>query len=425
MAHTDTHGAFVRRQGVLCCEGLSLADFVERLDGPAYVYSRARMEANAQRWIQALGGNARAVHYAVKANPTRGVLKLMANLGLGFDTVSIGEIERAIAAGARADSIVFSGVGKSEAELERALALDIACFNVESKSEFERLTRVALRTGKRARFALRCNPDVNAQTHPYISTGLRNNKFGVAMAEVPDLYRRAHAEGVLEPVGLDCHIGSQITTAAPYYEAVEKLLDMAELLRSEGIVLKHLDIGGGLGIAYTAADHPPAPAELVGEVRKRMAARGLEALELWVEPGRSIVGDAGALLTRIEYLKAGVTKNFCIVDAGMNDLVRPALYDAWMDILPVAERSDAPTLYDVVGPVCESGDFLGKERQLAVREGDWLAVTDAGAYGSSMASSYNSRPLPAEYLVDGERVVVLRTRQTPAEMTAGECDPAL
>ena len=298
--------------------------------------------------------------------------------------------------------------------------LSLYSINVESESELLRLMRVTERLRRPARVSLRCNPNVNPNTHPYISTGLLNNKFGIPMRDVPRLYRLAHEHPWLEPVGIDCHIGSQITTVGPYTESVDKLLDMVELLRSEGIRLTHLDIGGGLGIVYTARDRPPEPAKLVEEVRAHLSARNLTDLTLLAEPGRSIVGNAGVLLTRVEYIKTGPTKTFCIVDAAMTDLIRPALYDAWMAIEPVTERAEAPRLMDVVGPVCESTDFLGKNRELAVHEGDFLAILDAGAYGSSMASNYNSRALPMEYLVDGEQVRMLRIPQSWQDFTRGE-----
>ena len=376
--------AFSRIGSTLHCEDVNLADLAERLEGPAYVYSRRQIEENFAAWERGFSGHPHLVCYAVKANPTRGILTLLARLGAGFDTVSIGEVERALRAGADPKKIVFSGVGKSERELERAVDLSLYSINVESESELLRLMRVTERLRRPARVSLRCNPNVNPNTHPYISTGLLNNKFGIPMRDVPRLYRLAHEHPWLEPVGIDCHIGSQITTVGPYTESVDKLLDMVELLRSEGIRLTHLDIGGGLGIVYTARDRPPEPAKLVEEVRAHLSARNLTDLTLLAEPGRSIVGNAGVLLTRVEYIKTGPTKTFCIVDAAMTDLIRPALYDAWMAIEPVTERAEAPRLMDVVGPVCESTDFLGKNRELAVHEGDFLAILDAGAYGSSM-----------------------------------------
>ena len=392
--------AFSRIGSTLHCEDVNLADLAERLEGPAYVYSRRQIEENFAAWERGFSGHPHLVCYAVKANPTRGILTLLARLGAGFDTVSIGEVERALRAGADPKKIVFSGVGKSERELERAVDLSLYSINVESESELLRLMRVTERLRRPARVSLRCNPNVNPNTHPYISTGLLNPW--------------------LEPVGIDCHIGSQITTVGPYTESVDKLLDMVELLRSEGIRLTHLDIGGGLGIVYTARDRPPEPAKLVEEVRAHLSARNLTDLTLLAEPGRSIVGNAGVLLTRVEYIKTGPTKTFCIVDAAMTDLIRPALYDAWMAIEPVTERAEAPRLMDVVGPVCESTDFLGKNRELAVHEGDFLAILDAGAYGSSMASNYNSRALPMEYLVDGEQVRMLRIPQSWQDFTRGE-----
>ena len=414
---SPAHGprpAFSRIGSVLHCEDVNLADLAERLEGPADVYSRRQIEENFTAWERGFSAHPHLVCYAVKANPTRGILTLLARLGAGFDTVSIGEVERALRAGADPKKIVFSGVGKSERELERAVDLSLYSINVESESELLRLMRVTERLRRPARISLRCNPNVNPNTHPYISTGLLNNKFGIPMRDVPRLYRLAHEHPWLEPVGIDCHIGSQITTIGPFTESVDKLLDMVELLRSEGIRLTHLDIGGGLGIVYTARDRPPEPAKLVEEVRAHMTARNLEDLTLLAEPGRSIVGNAGVLLTKVEYIKTGPTKTFCIVDAAMTDLIRPALYDAWMAIEPVVERAEA------VGPVCESTDVLGKNRELAIREGDFLAIFDAGAYGASMASNYNSRALPMEYLVDGEQVRMLRIPQTWQDFTRGE-----
>lgn len=412
--------AFSRIGEELFCEDVSLADLASRLEGPAYVYSRRRIEENYHAWERGFSGHPHLVCYAMKANSTRGILTLLARLGAGFDTVSIGEVERALRAGADPQKIVFSGVGKTEKELERAVELSLYSINVESESELLRLMRVTERLQTKARISLRCNPNVNPNTHPYISTGLLNNKFGIPMRDVARLYRLAQEHPWLEPVGIDCHIGSQITTIGPYSESVDKLLDMVELLRSEGIHLHHIDIGGGLGIAYTARDRPPAPAELVREVMARLETRRLSDLSIVVEPGRSIVGDAGILLTKIEYIKTGPTKTFCIVDAAMTDLIRPALYDAWMAIEPVVQRAEAPVLLDIVGPVCESSDVLGKNRELAVHEGDHLAVFDAGAYGASMASNYNSRALPMEYLVDGENVRTLRVPQTWQDFTRGE-----
>ena len=420
---TNVHGprpTFSRIGDVLYCEDVNLADLASHLEGPAYVYSLRQIQENFSSWERGFAGHPHLVCYAVKANSTRGILTVLARLGAGFDTVSVGEIERALRAGATPDKIVFSGVGKTEKELERAVELQLRSINVESESELLRLMRVTERMGKPARISLRCNPNVNPNTHPYISTGLLNNKFGIPMRDVARLYRLAYKHPWLEPVGIDCHIGSQITTIAPFIESVDKLLDMVELLRSEGIRLYHLDIGGGLGISYTARDRPPVAAELVREVLRRLSARHLSNLEVLVEPGRSIIGNAGVLLTRIEYIKTGPTKTFCIVNAAMTDLIRPALYEAWMAIEPVTLRAEAPRLMDVVGPVCESTDILGKNREFAAHEGDYLAIMDAGAYGASMASNYNSRPLPMEYLVDGESLRMLRVPQTWQDFTRGE-----
>ena len=390
--------AFSRIGSTLHCEDVNLADLAERLEGPAYVYSRRQIEENFAAWERGFSGHPHLVCYAVKANTF--VLAALEPLVDRLEACSPGEHRICRALGVPGEKIVLSGV--------------------ESESELLRLMRVTERLRRPARVSLRCNPNVNPNTHPYISTGLLNNKFGIPMRDVPRLYRLAHEHPWLEPVGIDCHIGSQITTVGPYTESVDKLLDMVELLRSEGIRLTHLDIGGGLGIVYTARDRPPEPAKLVEEVRAHLSARNLTDLTLLAEPGRSIVGNAGVLLTRVEYIKTGPTKTFCIVDAAMTDLIRPALYDAWMAIEPVTERAEAPRLMDVVGPVCESTDFLGKNRELAVHEGDFLAILDAGAYGSSMASNYNSRALPMEYLVDGEQVRMLRIPQSWQDFTRGE-----
>jgi len=355
----------------------------------------------------------------MKANSNLAVLDILARRGAGFDIVSGGELERVIAAGGDPGKTVFSGVGKSEAEIERALAAGILCFNIESAPELERIDTVARRQGTRARISVRVNPDVDAGTHPYISTGLKNNKFGVAYADTLPLYRDAARRTGIEIVGIDCHIGSQITEIDPYIDAAERVLDLVDALARDGISLRHIDFGGGLGIRY-AEEVPPATEGLVQVLLAHVDRRGHGAKTVMFEPGRSIVGNAGVLLTRIEYLKHGETKNFAIVDAAMNDLMRPTMYDAWMGVVPVAPRVDAPVAYDVVGPVCESGDWLARDRLLAVQPGDLLAVTSAGAYGMAMSSNYNTRGRAAEVMVDGGRAFLVRERERPAQLLAGE-----
>lgn len=408
---------FFYRDGALNAESVPLADIAARHGTPCYVYSRALIERNWRAFDDALGEWPHLVCYAVKANSSLAVLNLLARLGSGFDIVSVGELERVLAAGGEADKVVFSGVGKREDELRRALQAGIRCFNVEVEDELERLDRLARQMARKAPVSLRVNPDVDAQTHPYIATGLKENKFGIDIALAPAVYRRAARLANLDIVGIDCHIGSQLTRTAPFLDALDRVLELAETLRKEGIKVRHLDLGGGLGIRYRD-ETPPDPAEYVATFLDRL--RGTD-YEILVEPGRAVVGNAGALLTRIEYLKHGPHKSFAVVDAGMNDLMRPALYGAWQDIVPLDETSAEPKrAYDVVGPVCETGDFLGKERALAVRPGDLLAVKSAGAYGFSMSSNYNSRPRAAEVLVDGDRVHLIREREVLADLWRGE-----
>jgi len=344
------------------------------------------------------------------------VLNVLARLGSGFDIVSVGELERVLRAGGDPARIVFSGVGKRGDELRRALEAGIHCFNVESAGELERLNTVAGELGRRAPVSLRVNPDVDAKTHPYISTGLKENKFGIDIAAAPQLYRHAAALPYIHLIGVDCHIGSQLTEVAPFVAALERVLALIDQLAEQGIVLQHLDIGGGLGITYNA-ETPPSPEVYATALRERLRGRKLKVI---VEPGRAIVGNAGVLLTRVEYLKHTPHKNFAIVDAGMNDLIRPALYDAWQGIVPVVERDGALTDYDVVGPVCETGDFLGKHRPLCIEPGDLLAVRSAGAYGFGMSSTYNSRPRAAELMVDGAKVYVVRERERVEDLMRGE-----
>jgi diaminopimelate decarboxylase len=411
--------AFRRRDGALSCEGVPLADIAARFGTPTYVYSRASIETAFAAYAEALRGRPSLVCYAMKANSNLAVLNLLARAGSGFDIVSGGELARVIAAGGDPRKVVFSGVGKTEGEIAQALAADILCFNLESVAELQMVERVASRMGRRARVSVRVNPDVDPKTHPYISTGLKSNKFGVAYAETLPLYRRAATLAHVEIVGIDCHIGSRISDIAPYLEAADRLLDLVDALAGEGIELAHIDFGGGLDIRYRD-ESPPAAAELIGALVARVDARGHGGKTLMFEPGRSIVGPAGALLSRVNIVKPGVEKNFLVVDAAMNDLLRPALYDAWMDVQPVQPRGGPARTYDVVGPICESGDWLARDRELAVEPGDLLAILGAGAYGMSMASNYNSRGRAAEVMVDGEQVYEIRRRETVDELFALE-----
>jgi diaminopimelate decarboxylase len=414
----DSDG-FGFRDGQLHGEDLPLANLAKHFGTPLYVYSRRAIERAFDRYAVALRGRASLVCYAMKANSNLAILDILARRGAGFDIVSGGELERVVAAGGDTGKTVFSGVGKSEAEIERALAAGILCFNIESAPELERIDAVARRQGTRARISVRVNPDVDAGTHPYISTGLKNNKFGVAYADTLPLYRDAARRTGIEIVGIDCHIGSQITEIDPYIDAADRVLDLVDALSREGIALQHIDFGGGLGIRYDE-EVPPATEGLVQVLLAHVDRRGHGAKTVMFEPGRSIVGNAGVLLTRIEYLKHGETKNFAIVDAAMNDLMRPTMYDAWMGVVPVVPRADAPGMYDVVGPVCESGDWLARDRLLAVQPGDLLAVTSAGAYGMAMSSNYNTRGRAAEVMVDGGRAFLVRERERPAQLFAGE-----
>ncbi|HHH35384.1 MAG TPA: diaminopimelate decarboxylase [Gammaproteobacteria bacterium] len=408
---------FVYRDDCLHAEDVSLEQVAAVHGTPCYVYSRATIERHWRAFADVFAGHDHLICYAVKANSNLAVLNLLARLGSGFDIVSAGELERVIRAGGDPGRVVFSGVAKSEAEIRRALEAGILCFNVESLSELHRIDRVAGTMGRRAPVSLRVNPDVDARTHPYIATGLRENKFGIDFREAPAAYEIAAALANLEVVGLDCHIGSQLTEIAPFVDALDRLLDLVDALRGMGIGLRHLDVGGGLGIRYRD-ESPPPPAEYARALLARLEGRGLTLL---IEPGRAIVGNAGVLLTRVEYLKHGTEKDFAIVDAGMNDLLRPALYGAWQEIVAVTPRRDlVPRRYDVVGPVCETGDFLGKDRELALREGDLLAVRSAGAYGFTMSSNYNSRPRAAEVMVDGTAMHLVRARETLDDLCAGE-----
>ena len=400
----------------LTLEGVALADIAARFGTPTYVYSRAALTGAYEAYQQALGMRKALVCYAVKANSSLGILSVFAKLGAGFDIVSGGELARVLAAGGDPGKVIFSGVGKSVDEMRFALETGIGCFNVESAAELDRLNDVATQLGKRAPIAFRVNPDVNPNTHPYISTGLRGNKFGVAFTEALDLYRKAARMPAIEISGIDCHIGSQLLDPAPMTEAAGKILGLVDQLAREGIHLDHIDLGGGLGIRYRD-EEPPTPTDYLKPLLECFEGRS-EAL--CFEPGRSLVGNAGLLLTRIEYLKPGVEKNFAIIDAAMNDLARPALYDAWHEIVAVAPRSLPATRYEVVGPICESGDFLGHDRDLSVAPGDLLAILSAGAYGMTMSSNYNTRPRAAEVLVDGDTVHVIRERETLEHLLKGE-----
>jgi diaminopimelate decarboxylase len=409
---------FDRRNGVLHAEDCAVPALAARHGTPLYVYSRATLERHYRAFDRALAAVPHCVHYAVKANSNIAVLNVLARLGAGFDIVSGGELARVLKAGGAPEKIVFSGVGKTVAEMESALAANIACFNVESEAELHRLNTVALRRGQRARIALRVNPDVDAKTHPYISTGLKQNKFGVSLAEAERLYLQATSMPGLNVCGIASHIGSQLLDVSPMLDALDRMLALVDRLGVRGVALQHIDVGGGLGVRYRD-EQPTEPAEWAKALLPKLEGRNLE---VHCEPGRAIVGNAGILVTKVELLKAGEEKSFCIVDAAMNDLLRPTLYQAWMDVVPVREpAADAVAQnYDVVGPVCETGDWLAKDRLLAVAEGDLLAVRTAGAYGFTMSSNYNSRGRAAEVMVDGERIHLIRERESFDDLIRGE-----
>jgi diaminopimelate decarboxylase len=413
--------AFALKNGVLHAESVALPAIADQFGTPAYVYSRAALEGSLREFHDVLGGHPAGkgalVCYAVKANSNLAILNVFARLGAGFDIVSGGELQRVLAAGADPQKVVFSGVGKTAEEMKLALEVGIFCFNVESAPELERLNEVAGQCGKKAPISLRVNPNVDPKTHPYISTGLKGAKFGVAYDSALALYRRAAALPNIEVTGIDCHIGSQLLDPSPFVEALDRILALVDQMAAEGIKIHHLDLGGGLGIKYNAEQTQPTVASYLTPLLDKLAWRGLQVV---LEPGRRLVGNAGLLLTRIEYLKQGEAKNFAIIDAAMNDLMRPALYEAWHDILPVVPRSGEAHAYDVVGPVCETGDFLGQDRPLAVEPGDLLAVMSAGAYGMAMASNYNTRPRAVEVMVDGDQIHVIRQRETVEQLYAGE-----
>ncbi len=401
----------------LFAEGVPLEEIAQRWGTPCYVYSRATLERHWRAFDQAFQGHPHLICFAVKANSNLAVLNVLARLGSGFDIVSVGELERVLAAGGEAGKVVFSGVGKRADEMRRALEVGIRCFNVESAPELERLNAVAGELGLRAPVAVRVNPDVDAKTHPYIATGLRENKFGLEVEQALAVYRRARQLPHIHISGIDCHIGSQLTSLAPFLDALDRVLALVKALKKEGIELDHLDLGGGLGIRYTDQT-PPLPAEYAAALSERL---GDCPWEIMLEPGRAIAGNAGVLLTKVEFIKPTPNKDFAVIDAAMNDLLRPALYQAVQEIVPVERnKKGIPGCYDLVGPVCETGDFLGKGRELSLREGDLLAVRSSGAYGFTMSSNYNSRPRAAEVMVDGDQAHLVRRRETIAELFQGE-----
>ena len=405
---------FQYKNNQLMAENLPVKQLAEQFGTPLYVYSRATLERHWHAFNNAFGEHPHLVCFAVKSNPNIAILNVMAKLGSGFDIVSQGELERVLAAGGDAAKVVFSGVAKSRQEIARALEVNIRCFNVESEAELLRINQIAGEMGKIAPISLRVNPDVDAHTHPYISTGLKENKFGVSVEQAREVYKLAATLPNIKIVGMDCHIGSQLTELQPFLDAVDRLIVLMEQLNQDGIHLKHLDLGGGLGVTYTD-ETPPHPTEYAKALWEKLSA--FSELEIIVEPGRAITANAGILVTKVEYLKSNESRNFAIVDAGMNDMIRPALYQAYMNILEI-DRTLAreEKIYDVVGPICETSDFLGKQRKLAIAEGDYLAQRSAGAYGASMSSNYNSRPRTAEVMVDGDKAYLIRRREALNEL---------
>ena len=402
----------------LYVEDLPVKQLAEEFGTPLYIYSRATLERHWHAFDSALGKHPHLICYAVKANSNIGILNVMAKLGSGFDIVSQGELERVLAAGGEASKVVFSGVAKSRAEIMRALEVDIRCFNVESIAELHHINQIAGEMGKIAPISLRVNPDVDAHTHPYISTGLKENKFGVSVDEAREVYKLAATLPHVKITGMDCHIGSQLTELQPFLDATDRLIRLIEQLKEDGITLKHLDLGGGLGVTYTD-ETPPHPSDYAAALLNKL--KGYENLEIILEPGRAIAANAGILVAKVQYLKSNESRNFAITDTGMNDMIRPALYEAYMNIIEIdrtLEREKA--IYDVVGPVCETSDFLGKQRKLAIAEGDYIAQRSAGAYGASMSSNYNSRPRTAEVLVDGDKAHLIRRRESLSELWALE-----
>ena len=405
---------FQYKNNQLMAENLPVKQLAEQFGTPLYVYSRATLERHWHAFNNAFGEHPHLVCFAVKSNPNIAILNVMAKLGSGFDIVSQGELERVLAVGGDASKVVFSGVAKSRQEIARALEVNIRCFNVESEAELLRINQIAGEMGKIAPISLRVNPDVDAHTHPYISTGLKENKFGVSVEQAREVYKLAATLPNIKVVGMDCHIGSQLTELQPFLDAVDRLIVLMEQLNQDGIHLKHLDLGGGLGVTYTD-ETPPHPTEYAKALWEKLSA--FNELEIIVEPGRAITANAGILVTKVEYLKSNESRNFAIVDAGMNDMIRPALYQAYMNILEI-DRTLAreEKIYDVVGPICETSDFLGKQRKLAIAEGDYLAQRSAGAYGASMSSNYNSRPRTAEVIVDGDKAYLIRRREALNEL---------
>ena len=405
---------FQYKNNQLMAENLPVKQLAEQFGTPLYVYSRATLERHWHAFNNAFGEHPHLVCFAVKSNPNIAILNIMAKLGSGFDIVSQGELERVLAAGGDAGKVVFSGVAKSRQEIARALEVNIRCFNVESEAELLRINQIAGEMGKIAPISLRVNPDVDAHTHPYISTGLKENKFGVSVEQAREVYKLAATLSNIKIVGMDCHIGSQLTELQPFLDAVDRLIVLMEQLNQDGIHLKHLDLGGGLGVTYTD-ETPPHPTEYAKALWEKLSA--FRELEIIVEPGRAITANAGILVTKVEYLKSNESRNFAIADAGMNDMIRPALYQAYMNILEI-DRTLAreEKIYDVVGPICETSDFLGKQRKLAIAEGDYLAQRSAGAYGASMSSNYNSRPRTAEVMVDGDKAYLIRRREALNEL---------
>ncbi len=408
---------FEYKQGQLYCEEVAIAALAEQYGTPLFVYSRATLERHWHAFDNAFDGQDHLVCYAVKANSSLAVLNLLARLGSGFDIVSGGELQRVLLAGGKPESIVFSGVGKLANEIETALQLDILCFNVESEQELDRINEIAGRMNKTARISFRVNPDVDAKTHPYISTGLKDNKFGVPFADAEQVYLKASGLKNIKIIGMDCHIGSQLTELSPYIDAFDRLLELINRLRDQGINIHHLDLGGGLGIRYRD-EEPPLPAEWASALRDRLKKF---AGTVVIEPGRAIAGNAGILVSRVNYLKHGPDKNFAVVDAAMNDLIRPSLYGAWQEIIRVDQNSDArEKVYDVVGAICESSDFLGKDRALSLAQNDLLAIRSSGAYAFGMASNYNTRVRAAEVMVDGDRHYCIRERESFDDLVRGE-----
>ncbi len=407
---------FKFRDQQLYVEDVAVARLAEQFGSPCYIYSKATLERHWNAFNNGLKSHPHLICYAVKANSNLAVLNILARLGSGFDIVSVGELERVIKAGGDPEKIVFSGVGKRRDEIRRALEIGIRCFNVEVVDELDRINQVASTLGKKAPISIRVNPDVDPKTHPYISTGLKENKFGIDMQIAVDVYRHASRLEHLNVIGMDCHIGSQLTEIDPFIDALDRLLELLDQLKQAGITLHHLDLGGGLGIRY-ADEQPPTPDQHAQAILSRLANTHYEIL---LEPGRAIAGNAGILVTRVEYIKQTPEHRFAIVDAAMNDLLRPSLYSAWHDIITVNQNNNSTEMYDIVGPVCETGDFLGKQRQLAITEQDLLAVRSTGAYGFTMSSNYNSRPRPAEVMVDGDQAFLIRERESVDSLWAGE-----